>query len=60
MADWPKSTYERLFEDGSGEMQITRGKKLEYLGMTLDFNIPGELKITMISYVKEIVELFSQ
>ena len=60
MADWLKSTYERLFEDGSGQMQIARGKIHEYLGMTLDFTIRGELKITMIPYVKEIVKLFSE
>ena len=41
-------------------MQITQGKTHEYLGMTLTFTIPGELKITMIPYVKELVELFSQ
>ena len=41
-------------------MQIIRGKKHEYLGMTLDFSIPGELKIIMICYVTENVELFSQ
>jgi hypothetical protein len=26
MADWLKSTYERLVDDGSGEMKICRGK----------------------------------
>ena len=60
MVDWLKSTYERLFEDGSGEMQITRRKKHEYLRITLDFNVPGELKTTMIPYGKVIVELFTQ
>ena len=52
MADWLKSTNERLFDDGSGELKICRGKIHEYLGMTLDFTIDGEVKITMISYVK--------
>jgi hypothetical protein len=60
MADWLKSTYERLFEDGSGEMKICRGKIHEYLGMTLDFTVPGEVKITMIPYVKEIVNQFTE
>jgi hypothetical protein len=60
MADWLKSTYERLFEDGSGEMKICRGKIHEYLGMTLDFTVPGEVKITMIPYVKEIVHQFTE
>jgi hypothetical protein len=28
--------------------------------MTLDFTVPGEVKITMLSYVKEIVNKFKQ
>ena len=60
MADWLKSTNERLFKDGSGQVQITQGKVHKCLGMTLDFNVPGEVKITMILRVKEIVKLFSE
>ena len=60
MADWLKKTYERLFDDGSGEMKICRGKVHDYLGMCLDFTVPGEVKITMIPYVKEIVQQFSE
>ena len=60
MAEWLKKTYQRLFSDGSGAMEITRGKTHEYLGMTLDFTIKGQVKITMIPYVKEIVELFKK
>jgi hypothetical protein len=60
MANWLKSTYERLFDDGSGEMKICRGKIHEYLGMTLDYTVDGEVKITMIPYVKEIVQQFQE
>jgi len=60
MANWLKSTYERLFDDGSGAMKISRGKIHEYLGMTLDFTVPDEVKITMIPYIKEIVQLFKK
>ena len=60
MADWLKSTYERLFDDGSGEMKICRGKIHEYLGMTLDFTIDGEVKVTMIPYIKEIIQQFEE
>ena len=28
--------------------------------MTMDFTVPGEVKITMIPYMKEIVQLFSK
>jgi hypothetical protein len=60
ISNWFKSTYERLFDDGSGEMQISRGSKIhEYLGMTLDFTLPGQVMITMIPYVEEILQLFS-
>jgi hypothetical protein len=60
LMDWLKSTYERLFDDGSGAMQVSRGKVLEHLGMTLDFAVPGEVKITMIPHVKEIIKLFAE
>jgi hypothetical protein len=60
MADWLKRTYERLFDDGSGEMKICRGKVHDYLGMNLDFSVPGEVKITMIPYVTKIVDMFTQ
>ena len=60
MADWLKSTYERLFDDGSGEMKICWGKIHKYLGMTLDFTVSGEVKITMIPYVKEIIQQFKE
>jgi hypothetical protein len=61
MADWLKSTHKRLFvDDGSGEMQISQGKIHEHLGMALDFKVTGELKIAMISHVKEIVKLFAK
>jgi hypothetical protein len=41
-------------------MKICRGKIHEYLGMTLDFTVDGEVKITMIPYVKEIVQQFKE
>jgi hypothetical protein len=59
MTAWLKSTYERLFDDGSGGMTISRGKIHDYLGMTLDFTVPREVKITTIDYVKDMLLLFS-
>ena len=41
-------------------MMITHGKIQDYLSMQLDFSMPGEVKVTMIPYVKEIVTLFEQ
>jgi hypothetical protein len=57
--EWLKSTYKRLFDDGSGAMSVSCSKIHKYLGMTMDFTVPGQVKITMIPYVREIVELFS-
>jgi len=35
-----------------GKVKVTRGKKHEYLGMTLDYSIKGKVKIDMTKYVK--------
>jgi hypothetical protein len=60
MGNWLKRTYEQLFDNDSGEMLISRGKIYSNLGMILDFTVPGKVKIAMISYVKEIVQMFSE
>ena len=33
-----KQEYESIFEDGTGELTVNRGKKHTYLGMTLDYS----------------------
>ena len=60
MVKWLRMMYERLFEDGSGTMKVCRGKVHEYIGMTLDFNAPGKVKVTMLPYMKEIVDDFTK
>ena len=40
--------YESIFEDGSGEMKVSRGKVHKYLGMTIDFSVKGQCKISML------------
>ena len=37
-----------------------RGKKLQYLGMDLDYATPGEAKISMIPYVENIIQNFPE
>ena len=32
-----------------GKMQVSRGKKHNYLGMVLDYTSPGEVKIDMVT-----------
>jgi hypothetical protein len=52
--------YERIFEDGSGSMTVSREKIHKYIGMTLDYSVPGQLKITMLDYVDEILAAFEK
>ena len=41
-------------------MKLCRGKVHDYLGMNLDYTIKGEVKITMIPYIKEIIKDFRE
>ncbi len=40
------------------DVTTTRGKKHVYLGMLLDYSTPGEVKIDMTDYVKEMINEF--
>jgi hypothetical protein len=60
MIKWLRLKYKHLFEDGSDAMKICRGKIHEYIGMTLDFSIPGECRGLMLPFVKEIVDHFTK
>jgi len=53
---WLKAEYESIFEDGSGEMKVHRGKVHTYLGMSLDFTNKGQCIVTMNEYLAEIVK----
>ena len=48
--------YERYGKEAL--MVTTRGKICDYLGMTLDYNINGKVKITMFGYIDKIIEEF--
>ena len=52
---WLQKTYGQV-----KEITATRGKKHVYLGMTLDYSTPGEVKIDMRDYVKDMIEEFPQ
>jgi Reverse transcriptase (RNA-dependent DNA polymerase) len=60
MIAWLKQEYESIFEDGSGQMVVSRGKTHKYLGMTLDYTTTGQVKITMFDYVQEILTAFDE
>ena len=44
---WVKDTYGAI-----GEVKTTCGKVHEYLGMKLDYTVPGQVSINMVDYVK--------
>jgi hypothetical protein len=60
MIAWLKQEYEGIFEDRNGKMVASRGKKHQYLGMNLDYTTTGQVKITMIDYVEEVLTAFSK
>jgi hypothetical protein len=41
-------------------MTVIRGKVHKYLGMTLDYTVRGQVKITMFNYVNEILDAFDK
>ena len=41
-------------------MKASRGKKHTYLGMDLDFSTDGEVSLSMINYLEEIISSFSE
>jgi hypothetical protein len=53
--DWLRGIYEN---EQIGKLKVSRGKIHNYLGMVLDFTVPGEVKINMVDYVKKMVQDF--
>ena len=60
MINWLKKTYQKFFDGMISKMKVSWGKVHDYLGMQLDFETAGEVKITMIDYVKDILEEFKK
>jgi hypothetical protein len=60
MIEYLRQEYESIFEDGSGVMTVSRGKIHKYLGMNLDYNVHGQVKITMFDYINEILTAFDK
>jgi hypothetical protein len=58
MIDWIWQEYESIFEDGSGQMTVSRGRVHKYLRMTLDYTAHGQVNISMLNYVDEIINAF--
>jgi hypothetical protein len=60
MIEYLRQEYESIFEYGSGAMTVIRGKIHKYLGMTLDYTVRGQVKITMFDYIDEILTAFDK
>ena len=52
MIHWIESEY--------GEMHGSRGKRNDYLGMWLDYSIPGEVRISMQKYLRGVLDNFPE
>jgi len=55
--EWLKRKYAN---DGIGNVSVTRGRRHEYLGMTLVFTNEGNLKIEMINYIDKMCKEFPE
>jgi len=53
--EWLKTKYA---SDEIGEVKVMRGKKHDYLAMTLDYSLPGVLRVDMTKYVKSMINDF--
>jgi hypothetical protein len=60
MIDWLRQEYESIFENGSGQMTVSRGRVYKYLGMTLDYTVCSRVNILMFDYVDEIINAFDK
>jgi hypothetical protein len=60
MIEYLRQEYESIFENGTGAMTVNRGKIHKYLGMTLDYTVCGQVKITMFDCVDEILTAFDK
>ena len=55
LLQWIKDTFRQL-----REVKMTQGPLHDYLGMTLDYSVPGQVSIGMSHYVKKMVKEFPQ
>jgi hypothetical protein len=55
-----RNDFEVVFKDGLGAMKVHRGKRHEFVGMSLDYSHKGEVHISMSRYVKDLCDTFKQ
>ena len=49
-----RKEYENVFKDGSEKIKVYWGKVHDYLGMTLDFSMKYQVKISVCKYVEDL------
>jgi hypothetical protein len=59
MIKYLRQDYETIFKDGTSEMVVSGGKIHKYLGMTLDYTIRRQARISMLKYIDEILTAFA-
>ena len=60
MIKWMRQEYESNFEDVSGKMTVSRGKVHKYFGMTLNYTVRGQVQITIIDFIDEVLIAFNK
>ena len=60
MIEWLCQDYESILYDRSGKMSVIRGKVHEYLWSTLYYTILCQSRITMFSYIEDILTAFDE
>jgi hypothetical protein len=53
---WLRVEYKSIFEDGSGQMKVHRGKTQRYLGLSLDLSHKGQCQVTIHDYIDGILQ----
>ena len=60
MIKWLKQEYESISKDGSEKTTVSRGKVKKYLGINLDYTVRGQVHITMIDFLDEVLIAFDK
>ena len=55
-----RQEYESIFEDGFGNMTVSRGKVHKYLCMTLEYTVCGQGQIKMIDFLHKVLTAFDK
>jgi hypothetical protein len=60
MIECLRKEHESTFEDGSGAVEVSRGKIHKHLGMTLDYDVRGQVSVTMFDHLDDTLTVFEK